>query len=125
MIGASLGDANLPSNQDFGAFWQVFRKAVLTRNWQMLTQMCNFPVTVKGVLDRDPVYRVGRREFPKVFDQFLREGVFSANEELEYIRKTAKLTDSGRSVQRVGDMLFRKTDRGWLLDTLYMQYTSD
>lgn len=125
MIGVSAGDTKLGSKQDFGAFWQVFRAAVLEKKWQVLTQMCNFPVTVKGVLDHDPVYQVDRRKFPKVFDQFLREGVFSANEELEYIKKTSKLTDDGRPLRRVGDMLFRKTDRGWLLDALYMQYTSD
>jgi hypothetical protein len=110
---------------DFGVFWQKFRGAVLEKNWQMLGQMCNFPVTVKGVLDSDPVYRIGRREFPKVFDRFLREGVFASNEELEFIRNSTKFVDDGRSARRVDEMIFRKTAKGWLLDTFYMQYTSD
>jgi hypothetical protein len=125
MLGVSPGDTKPRSNEDFSFFWQVFRKAALKEDWQMLTQMCNFPVTVKGVLDRDPVYRVGRRDFPRVFHQFLREGVFSPNEEFEFIRKTTTLADDGRPARRVGDMIFRRTDRGWLLDTFYMEYTSE
>jgi hypothetical protein len=125
MLQTGSAETHSTRNQDFSVFWQVFRKAALDKNWQMLEQMCHFPVTVKGVLDRDPVYHVSRQKFSRFFDRFLREGVFSPNEELEFIRKTPTLVDDGRPARRVDDMIFRRTDKGWLLDTFYMQYTSD
>jgi|ERR1043166_2162435 len=125
VIRAASADAQISFDRDFASFWQTFRKATLERDWKTLTQMCNFPVTVKGVLDRDPVYRVNRGEFPRVFDQFLSEGVISPNEQLDFIRKTRTLADDGRPARRVGNMIFRRTPKGWLLHTFYMEYTSD
>jgi hypothetical protein len=90
--------------------------------------MCNFPITVRGELDGDPVFRVGRRDFPRIFAQYLKQGVFSANEELEFIRRTTAVPNEhhmSERVRRVGDMIFRNTDKGWLLDTLYLQSTLD
>ena len=126
LTAAGLFAHDRPSDyQDFSTFWQAFRKATLEKDWRRLSEMCNFPVTVRGELDSDPVYRVGRRDFPKMFGQFLREGVFSPNEELNFIRKATGLEDDGRPARRVDDMIFRKTHKGWLLDTFYMQYTLD
>jgi hypothetical protein len=105
-------------SQDFDDFWRVFRKTALEKDWRKLAVMTRFPLTVKGILDRDPVRLVDKREFANVFDEFLRQGVFSENEELEFIRKTTAIPKQiGESLdeRRVGDMVFKKTDRGWLL----------
>jgi hypothetical protein len=112
--------------QDFNQFWSIFRNATLHRDWQKLEGLTNFPLTLKGELDRDPIRRVGRREFPRIFDRFLKEGVFSPNEQVEFIRKTTTIQTAADSEdkRRVGDMVFKKTGKAWRLDTLYMQYTS-
>jgi hypothetical protein len=89
--------------------------------------MTRFPITIKGILDSDPVRRIGRNDFDREFREFLKQGVFSKNEELEFIRRTESITgglDEGRDQVRVGDMLFERRVNRWSLDTLYMQYTS-
>jgi hypothetical protein len=115
------------AQQEFSRFWLTFRSATLQRDWQKLEYLTSFPLTIRGELDRDPVRRVRRREFQKVFDGFLKEGVFSRNEQMEFIRKTITIQSGEDSLaaRRVGDMIFRKTVKGWRLDTLYMQYNSD
>jgi hypothetical protein len=100
--------------------------ATLERDWRKLEKLVSFPLIVKGVLDRDPIHRVGRREFPTIFDRFLKQGVFSPSEQLELIRRTATPPSTwagSQHVRRVGDMIFEKTDQGWRLHTLYMEYS--
>jgi hypothetical protein len=123
----SIGGELPPERQEFNQFWSTFRQATLQRDWRKLEELASFPLTVRGVLDRDPIRRVGRDEFPRIFDRFLKEGVFSANEQLEFIRRTTTVGTAAhsRDNSRVGDMVFKKTASGWHLHTLYLQYTLD
>jgi len=108
-------------------FWSTFRNAVIERNWSTLEDLTNFPVLVRGELDRDPVHQVRRSEFRTVFERFLKEGVFSPGEQLKLIRSTTTIQAESNSGElcRVGDMVFRKTAKGWRLSRLYMQYSLD
>jgi len=112
--------------QDLNELWSVFRSAALEKDWKKLEELTNFPLRVRGELDRDRTRRVDRREFSKVFDRFLREGVFSPHEQLDFIRKTTSIdmAANSRDTCRIGDMIFKRTSSGWRLHTLYM-HTSD
>jgi len=127
-LGTITSSANVVRNaEDFSAFWQNFRAASLKKDWAALARMTTFPLTTKGVLDRDPVHHVSRREFTKVFGTFLAEEAFPEGSQLEFIRRTTHAThppDSNAEVVRVGDMVFRRIKGNWRLDTLFMQYTS-
>jgi hypothetical protein len=116
-----------PQRSDLKQFWLAFRRATLEKDWQKLEDLTSFPLTIRGELDRDPIRRVSRRDFPKIFDRFLKQGVFSPNEQLEFIRNTTTIdtaVDSG-GICRIGDMIFKKAAAGWRLDTLYMQSSLD
>src|SRR5581483_2249157 len=119
--------AQPPQESDLKQFWSTFRSAVLQKDWSTLEDLTNFPVLVRGELDRDPVHQVRRSEFRTVFERFLKEGVFSPGEQLKLIRSTTTIEAESNSGElcRVGDMVFRKTAKGWRLSRLYMQYSLD
>ena len=110
-------------NQGFAEFWSRFRTATLENDWKELEHLTSFPLTIRGELDRDPIRHASRSDFQKTFDRFLREGVFSSNEQFEIIRKTTTIEVSAlcKDTCRIGDMIFKKTAKGWRLNTLYMQ----
>jgi hypothetical protein len=116
-----------PERTELKQFWIPFRKAALQSDWRILEGLTNFPLIVRGELHRDPILRIRRSEFPTVFQRFLKEGVFSPNEQLEVIRSNSTIQTAASSdvTCRVGDMIFKKTDKGWRLHALYMQYSLD
>jgi hypothetical protein len=117
----------MPVRGDLNQFWLVFRRATLEKDWQKVKELTSFPLTVRGELDGDPIQRVGRAKFSKIFDRFLKEGVFSPNEQLEFIRNTTTIDSavSSGDMCRIGDMIFKRTATGWRLNTLYMQSGSN
>jgi hypothetical protein len=122
-IGIAANDPPLDT-QEFTKFWSRFRRVTLEKDWKELQDLTTFPLNVRGELDSAPIHQASRRQFSKIFDRFLRDGVFSANEQLEIIRKTTTrhVAAECNDTCRVGDMIFKKTRKGWRLDTLYMQY---
>lgn len=105
--------ASQPEGSELKQFWSTFRKAALRSDWRKLEDLTSFPLIVRGELDRDPVIRVGRSQFPKVFQRFLKEGVFSPNEQLEIIRSTTtpETAMSSDVTCRIGDMILEKLIR--------------
>jgi hypothetical protein len=113
--------------EDFDSFWHRFRAVALTKDWDALAAVTAFPLTTRGVLDRDPVYHVNRTEFKKVFRTFLAEWAIPGGNQLGFIRSITDVSQrKGTSTDtvRIGDMIFRRVKGKWRLDTLYMQYTS-
>jgi hypothetical protein len=115
------------ADPDLNRVWIAFRNAALQQDWSKLEEITNFPLIVRGELDQDPIFRIDRSKFPTIFERFLKEGVFSPNEQLQVIRNTTtiKVDANSRDRCRIGDMVFKRTAKGWRLYTLYMQYSLD
>lgn len=107
-------------------FWNAFRIAALATDTASLVSMASFPLNIKGVLDSDPIVHVARKKFGAVFIAFLGQwdgvvGVARKSERdviLECV--DAHVLLSGGEYMRVGGMEFKKTKRGWLLVSLYL-----
>lgn len=102
-----------PERAELKQFWIPFRKAALQSDWRVLEGLTNFPLIVRGELHREPILRIRRSEFPTVFQRFLKEGVFSPNEQLEVIRSNSTIQTAASSdvTCRVGDMILKKPTR--------------
>ncbi len=123
----ALADTQSSEQSELKQFWGAFRNAALQQDWSKLEEFTNFPLIVRGELDQDPIFRIDRGKFPIIFERFLKEGVFSPNEQLHVIRNTTtiKVDANSRDRCRIGDMVFKRTAKGWRLYTLYMQDSLD
>lgn len=125
-------DTVVPSNQpsesnvmeDFTTFWKTFREAVLSSDTAQLIGLTAFPLKYRGTLDGDPVIKISKEQFGKVFSLFLKQwnGLdLEGSTELDYIKKTANSNEQSNEKQiRMGNMVFYQKDGKWKLGFLYL-----
>ena len=127
--GASTPQAS-PS-QDFPAFWEEFRGAMLANDVARLATMTRFPLDVRGDDDADPVVRSDRDQFQAVLSRVTAQdsGMRAEPETVrQFIERThtVEATDvepDGRAA-RVGDFVFEKAGGTWLLVRVYARQPS-
>jgi hypothetical protein len=121
------GTSSEPSNrEEFLAFWEGFKDAVLNNDMDTVIELTEFPFKTRGVLDDDPEIEYTPDQFKLAWDRLL-----------TIDPKTAELPTSMREIVlsfdqwndqeilagsvRIGDFLFHKTGGRWLFYFAYME----
>ena len=111
--------------ENFSHFWKIFRKSVLSSDTGQIIRMTEFPFQTRGPLDSDPTIEYTKREFLPVFQAFLNQwnGIdLEGTTELESIKKTVTSSETYivKDYARIGDLVFKKTKKGWRLVFVYL-----
>ncbi|MCL2130972.1 MAG: hypothetical protein FWH36_00735 [Lentimicrobiaceae bacterium] len=126
-------DEKKHEEDDFLPFWIEYREAVLEMDTNKLIKITNFPLTVKGYEDNDPVLKVSINDFFFIFDIFLNTGggVLDINNlddlamnNLDFIKRSLNAEHTLRyeqnsNYQRIGDQVFEKIEGKWILTLIY------
>jgi len=110
---------------DFIEYWKKFRQAVLNSDTNKISSLTDFPIQTRGSLDSDPIIEYSKRQFPRLFNFFLKQwaGDENSSSEFDIIKSTEVPKDKVTHDQvRVGDMVFFLTDKKWKLTFLYLDY---
>ena len=110
-----------PAN--FQKFWTDFREAVLKNDTSKIVSFTKLPIRTRGPIDSDPEIKYGRKQFIKVFMDFLEmptgTNVNDFNErQIDLIRKTETLDPKTLSY-RIGNMKFDCIKGQWKLVFIY------
>jgi hypothetical protein len=114
------------SQQDpasFLTFWTDFRKAVLMNDTSTIISFTTLPIRTQGPYDWDPIIKYGRKQFIKVFMEFLQmETGTNRNDfnerQIDLIRKTETI-DPRTFGNRIGNMEFKCIKGQWKLVFIY------
>ena len=74
-------------DQDFLAFWQKFRIAVIALDTTQIMELTQFPFQIRGSFDSDPTIEYNRNNFVRVVKAFLSQGNGEGGTELDVIQK--------------------------------------
>jgi hypothetical protein len=108
---------------DFQGFWGQFREAVLTNDTVKIISLTKLPIETRDVLDSDPIIKYGKKDFVKIFSDFLKTPTGTtpdlSERQIDLIIKTEKLDSRTIQYQRIGDMEFGLVDGQWRLVFIY------
>jgi hypothetical protein len=110
---------------DFISYWRELRPALLAANAEAVARLTNFPFTVRGELDDDPVRTIERPAFPAILRQLLAQDV-GLSPEPEPLSRYLKRVDTvppsavAGKVARVASMQFALGSDGWRFVGAYL-----
>ena len=109
-------------HRDIDVFWKDFKNAVINSDSVRLSQLVDFPLETRGVLDTDPIVKYEKGQFMRLFKAFLKQptGINANLNETEFglIKRTERL-DSIQGT-RLGGMEFNKVKGQWKLTLIYV-----
>jgi hypothetical protein len=117
---------------DFKAFWNEFRKAVIQEDTLKLIELTNFPLKSHGMLDEDPQIIITKEKYFFYLNKYLHESTgmsFEKETNLDYIKRNAVL-EKNRNCNmkkkwcRIANLEFEKIGLTWKLSLIYFD-TSD
>jgi hypothetical protein len=109
------------------SFWNQFRHAALTGDYDQIAATVRFPLTVADLVDESSQRHVGRASFDKTFQRFLASDAGTDVTETsmhDFIARTPCLADeelnaAGDSAQ-VARMVFVHSGSRWLLSEIFL-----
>jgi len=113
---------------NFQEYWNIFRESVVKFDTTKLFELCNFPITIKGDQDEEPVVRLNKNNFSTFFKFFLKREVYKKNFQhmtnLDFIKRE-QIANKSFGYQeteywaRVGDLEFAIVNNHWRLSLIY------
>ena len=131
-LAVSVSCAGQPSSAGSTAelqkFWTEFRAAALEGNMDKVASLTQFPFTVRGVLDSDPVQALDHAAFLPMFAKLLAQdpGLKAEPETMrDLIERTKALSDKalgdGGRTARLGTFVFARTGGQWRFTRAYVE----
>lgn len=110
---------------DFNSYWRELRPALLAANAESVARLTEFPFTVRGELDDDPVRSIERPAFPGILRQLLAQDVGLSPEPeplSRYLKRTETVPPSAvtGTAARVASMQFALGSDGWRFVGAYL-----
>ncbi len=113
-------------DKSFDAYWPTFRKAVLALDVAALDSLTQYPVSVRGTLDSDPVRKIPKSKIIATLKQYLPldGGVGDGTHQQQIENRTVILLKdyeySSPGNMRIGDMQFKKVKGKWKFYFMYL-----
>ncbi len=127
ICGTAMGNIiseRMEMNRDktFPSFWLSFYQNIVDKNYSALIKKTIFPLKAKGELDYDSIDQYEKKDFKKIFSEFLTVEVLKSRQ-VRYDRiiefKAAPYVAKTDSTIRIEDMVFQKIDNNWFLTLIY------
>lgn len=109
-------------------FWSQFRTAFLAKDLNKLQHYADFPLTLNGTSDEDPIIKLNKNKFQNCFKHLFNKdtGLSSKPEtHLDHAKTqtiiNTKLNPDLANSFRVGDMTFQKKGKDYKLTIFYLE----
>jgi hypothetical protein len=125
LAGSTTASHPAVGQTDFVAYWHELRRALSSANSEAVAQLAEFPFTVRGEMDSDPVQRIERGAFPDVLRRLLAQDVGLSPKPESLSQYLARTPDppanalQGRTA-RVATMEFELLPGGWRFVGAYL-----
>ena len=107
---------------DLEEFWKGFRKAILSNNYEEITNYVNFPLQTRGPYDSDQIININKEQFETTFNKYLNEedGLGETNKIwIEKNEMPEEINNENDNTVRLGNMIIKKDNNYWKLSFIY------